>query len=66
VEKVAEDWRKLHIEELHSIYSLQDIIRTIKSRRMRLMGHVARMEATRNASKESVGKPDGKKQLGRY
>jgi hypothetical protein len=41
--EVAGDWRKLHNEELHNLYSSTNIIRTIKSRRMRLGGHVAQM-----------------------
>jgi hypothetical protein len=42
-EKVKGEWRKLHNEELHNLYSSPDIIRQIKSRRMRWAGHVARM-----------------------
>jgi hypothetical protein len=41
---VTGEWRKLHNEELHVLYSSQNIIRQIKSRRMRWLGHVARME----------------------
>jgi hypothetical protein len=41
--EVMGDWRKLHNEEFHNLYSLPNIIRTIKSRKMRLEGHVARM-----------------------
>jgi hypothetical protein len=47
--EVTGDWRKLHNEELHNLYSSPDIIRLIKSRRMRLAGHVARMGVKRNA-----------------
>jgi hypothetical protein len=43
-EQVTEELRKLHNEELNDLYSLPNIIRVIKSRRMRLEGHVARME----------------------
>jgi hypothetical protein len=43
-DKVMGDWRKLHNEELHNFYSSPNIIRRIKSRRMRWAGHVARME----------------------
>jgi hypothetical protein len=42
-DEVTGDWRKLHNEELHNLYSSQNIIRMIKSRRMRSAGHVARM-----------------------
>jgi hypothetical protein len=42
-DEVTGDWRKLHNEELHNLYSSPDIIRMIKSRRMRWAGHVARM-----------------------
>jgi hypothetical protein len=51
-------WRKLHNEELHNLYSSQSIIRIIKSRRMRLAGHVARMGEKRNAYRILVGKQE--------
>jgi hypothetical protein len=47
--EVTGDWRKLHNEELHKLYSTPNIIRMIKSRRMAWAGHVARMGAKRNA-----------------
>jgi hypothetical protein len=59
------DWRKLHNEELHKLYSSPNIIRMIKSRRMRWAGHVIRMGETRNAYRILVGKPEGKRPLGR-
>jgi hypothetical protein len=62
---VTGDWRKLRNEELHNLYSSPNIIRMIKSRRMRWAGHVARMGETRNAYKILVGKPEGKRPLGR-
>jgi transcription termination factor 2 len=57
--------KKLHNEELHNLYSSPNIIRMIKSRRMRWAGHVARMGETRNAYRIFVGKPEGKRPLGR-
>jgi hypothetical protein len=56
--------RKLHNEEFHKLYSLPSIIRVIMSRRMRWAGHVARIEM-RNAYRILVGKPEGKRPLGR-
>jgi hypothetical protein len=58
-------WRKLHNEELHNLYSSPSIIRMIKSRSMRWAGHVARMGEKRNAYGILVGKPEGKRPLGR-
>jgi hypothetical protein len=57
-DEVTGDWRKLHNEELHNLYSSPNIIRMIKSRRMRWAGHVARMGETRNAYRILVGKPE--------
>jgi hypothetical protein len=62
---VTGEWRKLHNEELHDLYSSPSIIRIIKSRRMRWVGHVARMGDKRNAYRLLVGKPEGKIPLGR-
>jgi hypothetical protein len=64
-DEVTGEWRKLHNEELHDLYSSPSIIRIIKSRRMRWAGHVARMEEKRNAYRLLVGKPEGKRPLGR-
>jgi hypothetical protein len=61
-DEVMGDWRKLHNEELHNLYSWPNIIRMIKSRRVRRAGHVARMEEKRNAYMILVGKPEGKSQ----
>jgi hypothetical protein len=62
---VTGDWRKLHNEELHNLYSSSNIIKIIKSRRLRWAGHVARMGEMRNAYRMSVGKPERKRPLGR-
>jgi hypothetical protein len=64
-DEVTGEWRKLHKEELHNLYSSPDIIRQVKSRRMRWAGHVARMGEERNVYKVLVGKPEGKRPLGR-
>jgi hypothetical protein len=63
--EVTGGWRKLHNEKLHNLYSSPSIIRMMKSRRMRWAGHVARMGAKRNAYRILVGKPEGKRPLGR-
>jgi hypothetical protein len=62
---VTGGWRKLHNEELHNLYSSPSIIRGIKSRRKRWAGHVARMGEKRNVYMFLVGKPEGKRPLGR-
>ncbi|KAJ4429512.1 hypothetical protein ANN_21681 [Periplaneta americana] len=64
-DEVTGEWRKLHNIELHALYSSPDIIRNIKSRRLRWAGHVARMGETRNAYRVLVGRPEGKRPLGR-
>jgi hypothetical protein len=64
-DEVTGNWRKLHNEELHNIYCSPSIIRMIKSRRVKWAGHVARMGAKRNAYTILVGKPEGKRPLGR-
>ena len=64
-DKITGEWRKLHNTELHALYSSPNIIRTLKSRRLRLAGHVARMEKSRNAYRVLVGKSEGKRLLGR-
>jgi hypothetical protein len=58
-------WRKLHNNELHSLYSSPNIVRVIKSRRMRWAGHVARMGDGRDVYRVLVGRPEGKRPLGR-
>jgi hypothetical protein len=62
---VTVGWRKLHNEELHNLSSSSSIIGIIKSRRMRLEGHVARMGEKRNVYRLFIGKPEGKRPLGR-
>jgi hypothetical protein len=63
--KAVGSWRKLHNEEAHNLYSLPSIIRIIKSRRMRWAGHVACIGENKNAYRILVGKPEGKRPLGR-
>jgi hypothetical protein len=62
---VTGGWRKLHNEELYNLYASPSIIRIIKSRRMKWVGHVARMGEKRNVYRLLVGKPEGKRPLGR-
>jgi hypothetical protein len=62
-DEVKGKWRKLHNEELHFLYSSPDIIRQVKSRRMRWAGHVVRMREERKVYKVLVGKPKGKNHL---
>ena len=64
-DEVRGEFRKLHNEELNDLYSSPNIMRVIKSRRMRWAGHVARMEEGRGAHKVLVGRPEGKRPLGR-
>jgi hypothetical protein len=64
-DEVTGEWRKLHIRELPNLYSSPDIIRKIKSRRMRLAGHVARMGEGRNVYRVLVGKPEWRRPLER-
>ena len=61
---VTRQWRKLHNEELNDLYSSHNIVWVIKSR-MRWAGHVACMEEGRGVHKVLVGKPEGKRPLGR-
>jgi hypothetical protein len=63
--EVTGEWRRLHIEELYDLYSSPNIIRVIKSRRMRWAGHVPRMGEGRDAYRISVGRPEGRRPLGR-
>jgi hypothetical protein len=58
-DEVTGEWRKLHNEELHDLYSSPSITRIIKARMMRWTGHVARMGEKRNEYRLLVGKPEG-------
>ena len=65
-DEVTGEWRKLHTEELSDLYSLPNIVRVVKLRRMRWAGHVARMGQGRGVHRVLVvGKPEGKRPLGR-
>ena len=63
-DEVTGEWRKLHNEELSALHSLPNIVRVVKSRRMRWVGHVARM-GVKGVYRVLVGKPEGKIPLGR-
>jgi hypothetical protein len=64
-DEVTDEWRTLHNEELYNLYSSPNIVRVIKSRRMRWTGHVARIGEGRVVYRVLVGKPEGKRPLGR-
>jgi hypothetical protein len=64
-DEVTGKWRKLHNEELRDLYSSPSIITIMKSRRMSRAGHVARIGEMRNTYSLLVGKPEGKRPLGR-
>jgi len=64
-DEVTGEWRKLHNEELNDLYCLLNIVRVVKSRRMRWAGYVARMGEDRGVQRVLVGKPEGKRPLGR-
>ena len=58
-DEVTGEWRRLHNEELNDLYSSPNIVRVIKSRRMRWAGHVARIGEERGVYSVLVGKPEG-------
>jgi hypothetical protein len=58
-------WRKLHNDEIHSLYSSPNIVRVIKSRGLRWAGHVARMGEGRGVYKVLVGRPEDKETTGK-
>jgi len=62
-DEVTGKWRRLHNEELNDLYSLPNIVRVIKSRRMRWAGHVARMDEERAVYTVLVGKPEERRPL---
>jgi hypothetical protein len=64
-DEVTGEWRKLHSEELHNLYSSKNIIRQIKSMRMRWAGHVARIGEKRKVYKVLAGRPEGRRSLGK-
>jgi hypothetical protein len=64
-DEVTGEWRKLHNEKLNDLYCSPNIVRVIKSRRMRWAGHVARMGERRGVLRVLVGRPGGKRPLGR-
>ena len=64
-DEITVEWTKLHNAELHALYSSPNIIRNLKSRRLRWAGHVARMEQFRNVYRVLVEKPENKRPLGR-
>ena len=64
-EEVTGEWRRLHNEDLYALYVTLNMIRVMKSRRLRRTGHVARMGAKRSVYRVLVGKPEGRRPLGR-
>jgi hypothetical protein len=64
-DEVTGEWRKLHNEELNDLHSLPKMVRVVKSRRLRWAGHVARVGEERGVHRVLVGKPEGKRSLGR-
>ena len=62
-DKITREWRNLHNAELHALYSSPNVIRNLKSRRLRWSGYVARMEQSRNAYRVLVGKPEAERSL---
>jgi hypothetical protein len=65
-DEVTGEWRELHNEELNDLYRSANILRMIKSRRMRLTGHVARTGEGRGGYRVLVGKPEGKRTRRRW
>jgi hypothetical protein len=65
-DEVTGEWKRLHNKKLNDLYSSPNIIRVTKSRRMRWVGHVARMREGRGAYRILVGRPEGRRPLGRH
>ena len=63
--EVTGEWRKIHNDELSDLYSLPNIVWVVKSRRIRWAGHMARIGEGRVVHRVLVGKPEGKRPLGR-
>jgi len=64
-DEVTGEWRRVHNEKLNDLYSSPNIVQVIKWRRMRLVGHVARMDEERAVYRVLVGKPEGRRPVGR-
>ena len=64
-DEVRGEWRRFHNEELNDLYSSPIIVWVTKSRRIRWAGHVARMDEEKGVSRMLVGKPEGRRPLGR-
>jgi hypothetical protein len=64
-DEVMGDWRRLHNEELNDLYSSPNIVRVIKARRMRWAGYVVHMGEERGVYRVLVGKPEGRRPVGR-
>jgi hypothetical protein len=64
-DKVRGEWRRLHNKELYALYSSPNIIQVIKSRRLRWVGYVTCMGKSSGAYRVLVGKPEGRRLLGR-
>ena len=65
-DEVMREWRRMRNEEINDLYSSPNIVRVIKWRRMRWTGHVARMGEERGVYRFLVGKPEGRRPLGRH
>ena len=65
-DEVTGEWRRLYNEKLNDLYCSSNIVRVIKSKRMRWAGHVARMGEERGVYRDLVGKPEERRPLGRF